>query len=310
MVTVNQWPDLLIGVKSFHVCVGQEARLQIADVGFLSFDNLSHRLTWRMDVIRLFFGGVRKYITISILLAAGYAVFAYVRKMPREIEVALTKTTLVRTVYGLGTVQAENIYQMKIGIAADIRNLYVKEGDLVKKGQKLVDFADVPPMRSPINGIVSNVYFKEGESVFPQNPVLKVMDLSRRYILVSLDEKAAVLVRKAQKVRIALDSLPGTTFSGLVTTIYPSDGQFMVKVDAKDLPPEVLPGMSADLAIEAGQKPGVFVAPIRAVREGKINIHRGGKKFIIPVQLGLTQGDNVEIISSQIAEGDMLIYRQ
>lgn len=263
-----------------------------------------------MDVLRLFFSGKRKFLTIAVLAVIAYLAVVYVRSRPREIESRLTKTTLIRTVYGLGTVQADNIYQMKIGIAADVRTLYVKEGDVVKKGQKLVDFSDVPAMRAPISGVVSNVYFKEGESVFPQNPVLKVMDLSKRYILVSLDEKAAVLVRKGQKVRIALDSLPGATFSGLVTTIYPSDGQFMVRVDSKELPKEILPGMSADLAIEAGQKEGVFVAPIRAIRENKITVLRNGKKLIIPVQLGLTQGDTVEIISSQIAEGDMLRYRQ
>lgn len=263
-----------------------------------------------MDVLRLFFGGKRKFLTIPLLAGLAYLAFAYIRSRPREIETALTRTTLIRTVYGLGTVQADSIYQMKIGIAADVRTLYVKEGDVVKKGQKLVDLSDVPSIRAPINGIVSNVYFKEGESVFPQNPVLKVMDLSKRYILVSLDEKAAVLVRKGQNVRIALDSMPGSTFTGLVTTIYPSDGQFMVRVDAKELPKEILPGMSADLAIEAGQKEGVFVAPIRAVRENKVTLLRNGKKLVIPVQLGLTQGDSVEIISTQLAEGDLLRYRQ
>jgi multidrug efflux pump subunit AcrA (membrane-fusion protein) len=153
------------------------------------------------------------------------------------------------------------------------------------------------------------VSFEEGEAVFPQNRVLKVIDLTRRYISVSLDEKAAVLVKKNQKVRIAFEGLPGQTFSGLVASVYPSEGQFFVKVNSKELPPEILPGMSADLAIEAGVKEGVFVAPIRAVQERKVTVQRNGKRLRIPVQLGLTQGEDVEIVSADLAEGDILRYQ-
>ena len=84
----------------------------------------------------------------------------------------------------------------------------------------------------------------------------------------------------------------------------------MVHVDSREIPPEILTGMSADLAIEAGTKENVFVAPIRAVQAGKIQITRGGKKMHIPVQLGLTQGEMVEIVSPEIQEGDILRYRQ
>ncbi len=136
------------------------------------------------------------------------------------------------------------------------------------------------------------------------------MDLTRRYITVSLDEKAAVLINKQQRVRIAFEGLPGKTFQGTVTSIYPSEGLFFVKVDSKELPAEILPGMSADLAIEAGTKDNVFVAPIRAIQERKVTIIRAGKKLRIPVQLGLTQGENVEIVAADLAEGDVLRYQQ
>lgn len=262
-----------------------------------------------MDVLRLFFSGKRKFITIGVLLVAGYFTVTRIRSAPRLIELPLKKTNIVRTVYGLGTVQADRIYQLKIGIAANILNLYVKEGDTVRKGDRLVQFDQLPVMTAPFAGIVSTVAFKEGEAVFPQNPVLKIMDLTRRYIIVSLDEKAAVLINKGQKVRIAFEGLPGKTFSGIVTSIYPSEGQFFVKVDSKELPAEILPGMSADLAIEAGVKEGVFVAPIRAVQERKVTVQRNGKRLKIPVQLGLTQGENVEIVSTELAEDDILRYQ-
>lgn len=263
-----------------------------------------------MDVLRLFFHGKRKFITLAVLAAAGVLLVARLRARPATIELPLKKTEMVRTVYGLGTVQAEKIYHLRIGIAANIVKLYVREGDVVSKGARLVEFDQVPVMTAPFTGTVTAVAFKEGEAAFPGNSILTVTDLSRKYITASLDEKAAVLIKQKQKTRIAFDGLPGKTYTGSVSSVYPSDGQFIVKVESADLPAEILPGMSADLAIETGTKAGVFVAPIRAVREGKITLLRNGKKLIIPVQLGLTQGEVVEIISTELAEGDLLRYIQ
>lgn len=262
-----------------------------------------------MDILRVLFQGKRKYVTLSLLVAVSLFALQRIRSAPPTIELPLKKTTIVRTVYGLGTVKAEREYELKIGIAANVRRFFVREGDPVKAGDKLVEFDQVPTMRSPISGVVSAVSFEEGEAVFPQNPVLKVIDLTRRYITVSLDEKAAVLVKKSQKVRIAFEGIPGKYFAGSVVSVYPSEGQFFVKVDSKELPVEILPGMSADLAIEAGIKENVFVAPIRSVKDRKVTIIRGGKKMQIPVQLGLTQGEQVEIVAGELAEGDLLRYR-
>ncbi len=263
-----------------------------------------------MDVLRLFFSGKRKYATLALLAVAALLLVARIRSRPAMIELALKKTDIVRTVYGLGTVQAEKIYHLRIGIAANIVKLFVREGDVVSRAARLVEFDQIPVMTAPFAGTVTAVAFKEGEAAFPGNKILTVTDLSRKYITASLDEKAAVLIKQKQKTRIAFDGMPGKTYAGSVTSVYPSDGQFIVKVESAEMPAEILPGMSADLAIEAGTKSGVFVAPIRAVREGKITLLRNGKKITVPVQLGLTQGESVEIISADLADGDLMRYGQ
>lgn len=261
-----------------------------------------------MEIIRLFFQGYRKYVSIGVLLVASYFIFSRIRAIPGTLEIPLKKTTILRTVYGLGTVQAERVYNLMIGVSTNIQRLYVREGDTVKKGAPLILFDQVPLMRAPFPGIISAIKHNEGESVFPQNTVLTLMDLSEKYISASLDEKSAVLVQKKQKVRIAFEGIMGKTFTGEISTVYPADGQFMIQVKSSELPAEVIPGMSADLAIEAGKKENVYVAPIKSIKEGKIRVLRAEKKLVIPVQLGLTQGDLVEIVSSEIKDGDILRY--
>ena len=200
-----------------------------------------------MDVLMLFFSGKRKYVSLAVIAAAAILIVSRIKSAPATTEIALKKTQLVRTVYGLGTVQAEKTYHLRIGIAANIVKLHVREGDVVSKGARLVELDQVPVMTAPFAGTVTAVAFKQGEAVFPQNSILTVTDLTRKYITASLDEKAAVLIRQKQIVRIAFDGLPGRTYSGSVTSVYPSDGQFIVKIESAEMPAEILPGMSADL---------------------------------------------------------------
>jgi membrane fusion protein, macrolide-specific efflux system len=243
-------------------------------------------------------------ILLAVILIAG--VFWRNRAKGQIQEITLKKTDLVRTIYALGTVQAEKTFSLRIGIAANIRKLYVREGQFVTARTKLVEFDQVPVMTAPFAGVVTTILFKEGESVFPQNPVLTITDLHHRYISASLDERAAVQASIGQRVRIAYDGLPGSFYFGKVRSIYPAEGQFIILIDSNDMPREILPGMSADLAIEAGTRKGVFVVPIAAVADGKITVWRAGKKTSIPIQLGQTQDEVVEVISSELRESDVI----
>jgi len=261
-----------------------------------------------MELFRLFFHGKRKWISLVVLISAIAFSIRYYKSLPTFTEIPLKRTNILRTVYGLGTVQAERVFHLKLGITTQITTLYVREGDLVKKGAPLVLFDQLPVMKAPFGGVVSTLNYKVGESVFPQNTVLTILDPSKKYISVALDENAAVLVRRDQKVRIAFEGLPGKLISGQVQSIYPSEGQFILNVQSNELPDEVLPGMSADLAVEAGKKENVFVVPTKSVKENKITLIQKGKKNQVQVQLGITRGDQVEISSSEISEGDILQY--
>ncbi len=76
---------------------------------------------------------------------------------------------VVESIYGLGTVTADQVFRLRSGVTLDVRKLFVKEGDLVKPNDPLVQFDD-NVMRSTIVGTVTAVAFKEGELVTPQVP--------------------------------------------------------------------------------------------------------------------------------------------
>src|SRR5690242_18128984 len=51
----------------------------------------------------------------------------------------IKKGPIVQSVYGIGTVTANKTFQLKPGTTLTVRRLYVKEGDHVERGEKMVD---------------------------------------------------------------------------------------------------------------------------------------------------------------------------
>lgn len=250
------------------------------------------------------FKNYRFFILSAILF---FLVIAFLKfNKGKETDIQVTKGTIVEAVYGLATIQASNVFHLRIAVPAVITKSFVKQGDNVKKGTNLVSFDSFGIMKTPIDGVVTKFTYETGELVTPQSPILTVMDLKDRYLTVSLEEKAAVKVKPGQFVRIRFEALGNTIYPGSVESVYPTDGQFEVKVIAKDLPKELLPGMSADIAIETSKKENVLLVPAKSIQNGTIRLNRDGKITSTNIKTGISSGDTVEILEGDIKEGDFV----
>lgn len=250
----------------------------------------------------------RWYIVLPLVLVLAFTLASQLRR-GRTIELPLKLSDSTEAIYSLATVQANKIFTLKIGISSNIRKFHVSEGDAVKRGQRLVDFEDFPPITTPIAGTVAGIYFKEGEAVFPQNRIMTVIDLEDRTLAIDLEEQGAILVRKGQKCRVSFESMRDKALSGSVKAIYPYEGQFRALIALKDMPAEILPGMTADVAIEIGQGKKVFYVPTTAVNEGKISVKRDGKLKTLAVQTFNAVGGKMQIQNPELREGDIVVYR-
>jgi len=217
---------------------------------------------------------------------------------------------MVEAVYGIGTVTARNTYQLKVGITSGLQKTYVKEGDPVKKGQVLVSFDDGQSFRAPFDGIVTALNYQEGETVFPQVPVLTVTQMTNPYIVVSLEQDAALRVKKGQTASLSFETLRGDKLEGTVTSVYPKEGQFYVNIEATQMPPGVLVGMTADVAIQVASKDNVLQIPLAAVDKGQVRVKRGGITQKIPVKLGATDGTWAEVADDSVKPDDVLVTPQ
>lgn len=223
----------------------------------------------------------------------------------------LKKGTVLESVYGIGTVTATKSYQLRFGVTSTIRRIYVREGDPVKRGDALVESDGGVTFSAPFEGTVTYLPVKVGETVFPQSIILNLVDLRDRYVVVSLEQRGALRVRQNQKARISFDSMRGEAFDGTVQALYSNDNNFLVRIGVADLPPQVLPGMTADVAIAIAEKAGVLLAPLSAIEDGKVLVKRSlGKPKAVAVQTGIVDGAMAEIASGEVSEGDQLYVKK
>jgi membrane fusion protein, macrolide-specific efflux system len=214
---------------------------------------------------------------------------------------------IVSAVYGLGTVTSSYIYHLKVGVTTRVDNIYVKEGEQVKEGQLLVQFNNLPPFKALFSGTVTSIPVFANETVYPQTEILTLMDLSNCYVLVSLEQEAAIKIQKGQNVKLSFSGVPDETFNGVVSSIYPKDQQFYVKIIVDKLPQSILPEMSSDVAIVLDKKTDALLVPVAAVKNSIITVQRDNKIKKIRVKLGVISDDYAEIVSNNINVGDKVL---
>ena len=179
----------------------------------------------------------------------------------------------------------------------------------MKKDQRLLQIQGIPDFRAPFDGTVTSVRFYEGESVFPQFPILTLIDPKKRYLSVILEQEAALRVKRDQTAVFSFESLRAKKFIGKVRSVYPSEGQFRVYIEVGQLPPEILPGMTADVSIEVSRRENVLLIPVAAVHSGRVILYRNGKKKKIPVEIGSVDGEKAEVLSGDVMMEDEILIK-
>lgn len=162
----------------------------------------------------------------------------------------------VQAVYGLGTVKSDLIYDLRVGTTVTIAKLFVREGDTVQVGGALLELSNHILFTAPFSGKVTKLPFHVGETVFAQTSLLTLVNLEARYVVVSLEQKGTTLVRENQVAWLSFESLRQEKVLGRVESVYPSDGEFLVRIASSQIPSEILPGMTADVAIEIQRAEG------------------------------------------------------
>ncbi len=213
-------------------------------------------------------------------------------------------------IYGIGTVESKNKFSFKLATPKTIAEVYTEEGSPVKQNQILLKFDDGTVVKSPLNGVLKNFPYNKGENAFTDRPVVEVEDQKDLFLEVALDQESSLRVLKGQSARISFETLEGKLLKGAVKALYHSNKGFIAKVEVESLPPKVLPGMTADVAIEVAEKESATLIPVRAIQSGQVLIERDGKRQKISITLGIMDKDWVEVTSGNINESDLILLKK
>lgn len=249
---------------------------------------------------------MKKYYFLFLLVIPIALIFFFKNSSQEIVHPRVGKIT--ESVYAISTVKSEWYYSLRLGVISTVEQYYAKEGELVKKGDKILKIEENGTIfRTPHDGIVTYRPFGIKETISPQTPIVKIVDLKNLYLEASVEQQGALKVLRGMNVVISFEDFRQKIFHGVVRAVLPRDEDFLIQVDASELPPNILPGMSADLSIEIGKKENAVLIPTKAISNGFIVLLKNKKKEKIKVDIGISDSESAEIISPVLTESDSIL---
>ncbi|MBC7925161.1 MAG: efflux RND transporter periplasmic adaptor subunit [Bryobacteraceae bacterium] len=216
----------------------------------------------------------------------------YAEKLIAQQEFDTKRTNLAGAQAAIAEAQAriEQAKAQRQQIAAQLNASQRRIGQTQANLRRASDILDKYSVASPINGVVTNLPVRAGETVVPgiQNSaastIMTVADMSIITAEVKVDETDIVNVKLSQTAEINIDAMPGRTFRGHVieignTAILRSTGlaasqsavssqeakDFKVVIALDDPPEEMRPGLSCTAKVTTANRPKVLSIPIQAL---------------------------------------------
>ncbi|NLC77164.1 MAG: efflux RND transporter periplasmic adaptor subunit, partial [Clostridia bacterium] len=241
-----------------------------------------------------------------------------------------------------GYVDEETIYSRAEAIAT---NVYVKNGQTVKPGDKIISLAGddaretidakLNELRdkedelqslydqynnldilSPMDGVVAYIDTDVGRTIGPGEWLGHIYNTSDMRMWSTIDDIDVLMVQQGAPVKVTVDALPGRTFEGEVNRVSTMgrdrDGVVQFEVDIKVVgSPELRPGMSARAFIDAGSAENVLLVPLEAIFEedGRSMVevlNPDGTVKTVPITSGLMDSRYAEV-KEGLEEGELVI---
>jgi macrolide-specific efflux system membrane fusion protein len=249
------------------------------------------------------------------------------------------------TVLATGNVQPNNELAVFPAIAGRIEKILVKEGDTVKKGQTLMILSsteratlldeaeaqgpkvykkwqklyEASPLLSPENGQIIYLPTVPGQVVSTGVTMMVMSD--HLMVNTQVDETDLAQVKMNQKATITLDAYPNQHFIGTVrrisyfSVLVNNVTTYEVDVWPDDVPAFMRSGMTANVVFNTNEKDDILTVPSEAIQQqdGQSGVlvpaeKKGDKPTFKPIQTGVTDGKQIEVISG-LSEGDKILIK-
>ena len=183
---------------------------------------------------------------------------------------------------------------------------------------------------APINGTVAEVEAKpfdviayESASAAKNKLALRIDDLSSHYIDITVTELDINNVHMGQQVTITFDAIPLREYKGYIVNISNAGVvedltvNFDLTVKMEETDDSIKSGMMADVAIVTEKAEDTLYVPQKAISVAEDGITRivhklmaDGSYVEVPVTVGMTSKENIQISSDMLSEGDEVMLHK
>ncbi|HKJ83089.1 MAG TPA: efflux RND transporter periplasmic adaptor subunit [Mariprofundaceae bacterium] len=246
------------------------------------------------------------------------------------------KNTMLLALYSPELVTSEQEYLLALKNADTLKKSPfpdVRRGaeELVRSSRQRLELLDVPAhqmrtinktrkviknlhIHSPFPGIVVHIGIREGEYVTPKTELYRIADLSKVWVYADIYEYELPWVHMGDKTEMHLDALPGRTFHGKITYIYPyldpKTRTNKVRIEF-DNPAMVLkPDMFANVQIRTDRRKTLVIPTEAIIRTGKTSrvfVEIGPGRFEPrDIKAGISDHGKTELLSG-VREGETVV---
>lgn len=169
-------------------------------------------------------------------------------------------------------------------------------------------------VRSPISGVVSERFAKEGNMIGTDQQLYRVTDFTPLMAILHVPEHEMSKIRKNQRTELIADALPNQLFVGHVERISPvvdtETGTFKVTVYVDQTEDLLRPGMFSRVRIVYDTRQNTRMIPRSAVITEDLNNSvftvKDSLAFKKSIQTGYTNGQNIEVIEG-LEDGEIVV---
>ena len=178
-------------------------------------------------------------------------------------------------------------------------------------------------LKAPFNGVISGKYFESGE-IYSGSPVaavgkaaiVSIIQIDKLKAMVSISENYFPQIKKGMKAKVRFDVYPELDFEGEIYRIYPTiDPQtrsFTAEISVVNKNNMLRPGMFCRVSVDIDKTQAIVLPALAVLKMQGSNVRylfveKNGIAKRVEVTMGDRFDDKVEVISSELKEGDKVI---
>jgi multidrug efflux pump subunit AcrA (membrane-fusion protein) len=176
-------------------------------------------------------------------------------------------------------------------------------------------------LRAPFNGTVGALYNQPGDVVSTNSVSSVIMDRSKLFVTVQVEESKVVQLALGDKATIIVEALPTLKLTGSVIAIDPvgvaNQGvvYYSVKVLLDQAELKIPLYATVDVTITAGDAKQALAVPVSAVQSDSVGefvyvYAKDGSTSRIDVVSGLIQADDTVVVTGNLKVGDQVMLVQ